>query len=211
MKKIKFIALLILIAGLVLSCIACTEDNTSEENDSTLGEDNTIYNKLNKQLQNVSYPFTLSAKITEDGDVFNGSYIVTEVSGIITVEYSYEKLSTYTIVNDEIVAPDSYKTTVTGSAKIMDDKVIEQNGETINLSAESFNVSGISLSEANLTDVQTGDGNFSAIISSLTSVTGLNISATDATINISYTETSITKIVLTYSTSSYKMEMSYTF
>lgn len=212
MKKIKFIVSIILMSCLVFACIACTgKNNPSGENNLTPGGEKTVYDLLNEQLRNVSYPFTLTTKVTEDGDVFNGTYTVTEAAGTITVDYSYEKLSAYTTVNGELVAPDSYKTTVTGSAKISDGKVIEQNGATVNLSAEAFNVAEISLSEDNFTDVQMGDGRFSAKISSLQSFAGLNISVKDASISIAYNETKITKMVLTYSTASYQSEVTYVF
>ena len=207
MKKIKYVFILLLIGMLTFAFAACKDKNNDEE--GKVGDN--AYGAINDLIGKVSCPFTITSKTTADGDTFNGTYVVTESNGVVSVAYSYEELSTFETVNGELVAPPDYKRTATGSVKIKDGKVIELSGEEANLSAEAFNLSSIVLSEDKLSEVTVGDGEFSAKITSLKAVTGIDVSAESATIDIKYTEEKITSLTLSYSTSSCQTEIKYAF
>ncbi len=192
---------------MLVSIVACT--NPSKES-SSVNESNAI-ESINEFLKQVSYPITITSKVTKDGDDFNGTYAITMNNDTAVVVYSYEILSTFKLVNGEYVVPESYKETVSGSVKIKNGKVIEQNGATVNLSSEVFNVQGISLSESVLKNVEVNNGTFSADVTSLQSLTGIDIVASNAKLNITYTDTKITKLVISYSTDSYQSEITYNF
>lgn len=204
MKKIRIIAivlLLILVASVVIAC--------NDRQDPTEVSD--AYITLNALLGKVSYPFTVTTKLTEDGDIFYGTYQVAADDDKINIAFSYQKLSMFETEDGDLAAPEDYKKTVTGTVAIQDGKVVEQNGAKVNLSTEAFNVSGINLNESALTDIQIREGNFVAKASSLNALMGLDIVAENIKISIFYTAEEITELKLSFTTPSYKMEITYNF
>ena len=215
-KKTGFVIfiLLVIIVVLVVVCLRTCRKKDALSNAESSAEPQSreeLYAQLNSLLNNVGYPVILTVKTTEDGNVFNGSYTITEHGDVRAANYSYEKLSTFEINGDDVVIPNDFKTTYTGRIKIKDGKIIEQNGAAINVAVEALNAGGLTLSASALENVKTDRGNFSADITSLKTVTGMDVAATGAKINISYTDVKITTIVLSYSASSYHTEMTYRF
>ena len=218
-KRMKNLLLCAFAVLIILTMVSCgnTETNTpdtgSEDNNTNtdvVTED--IYVKLNALLAAADYPATVTTKTTEDGHTLNGSYAVTKEGDVYSVDYSYEKLSLFTFTEGgDVVAPDAFKTTYTGRIKVQGGKIIEKDGAEADLSVESLTVKGITLSQAALSDETTEDGLFSAKIDSLKTVTGSDVTATAASIEISYSDTKITKIVLRYVTSAYQTEIVYLF
>lgn len=212
-KKSAFmIVLLVVVLACALILNACGSESSGGENGGETQTQNELYTRLNTMLANVGYPVTLTSKTTENGVVFNGNYTITKTGDTYSVSYSYEKLSTFGVsATGEITVPEDYKTTCTGNMKIRNGKIVEQNGAEANVAVESLNVSGITLSETALTNVQNTSGSFSADVSSLKTTTGLDVNARDAKITIQYTDAGIVKITLTYSTAAYQAEISYRF
>jgi len=204
-KSVIILTVTVILAALTLAFAACGK---KEENQTQTD----VYTQLNAMLGEAGYPAVLTSKTTENGYVFNGTYTIAESEGTYTVEYSYEKLSTFGISDaGEITLPEDFKTTCTGSLKVRDGKIVEQNGAEANLSPEALTVSGIHLSEASLTDVADENGTFSATVTSLQTVTGITSAATSATLVITHTDTAVTRLKLTYVTASYQTEITYEF
>ena len=205
----------VLLLALVFNACGITGGTGSESSEEKKGKTSTetdIYTTLNAMLNNVGYPMTLTTKTMENGYAFNGSYAITGTEDSYSVNYSYEKLSTFEITDSgEIILPDGFKTTVTGNMKVKDGKIIERDGAEANINTEALSVRGMTLSENDLSNVKTENGVFSASITSLQAVTGLDASVTAATISITYNETKITKMTLNYSTSSSQTEFTYSF
>lgn len=211
---IIIIVLIAIIAVLVVVCLRTCRKNDvmpSVESEDASQTPTDICAHLNTLLNTVGYPVILTVKTTEDGNVFNGNYTITEHGDVRAADYSYEKLSTFEIGDDDVVIPEDFKTTYTGRIKIKDGKIIEQNGAALNVAIEALNVRGLALPTSALTNVKAERGLFSADITSLKTVTGLDLAASDAKINITYTDAKITTIVLSYSTTSYHTEMTYRF
>ena len=204
MKKLRIIAVIMLLILAASVFVACENKNeTTDETD--------VYAIVNALLGKVSYPFTVTTKVTEGEDVFNGTYRVAADGDAVKVDYSYEKLATFGIADGVLVAPDGYKETVAGSVRIKDGKVTEQNGAEVNLSAEAFTVSGISLIKDALTEVKTGEGSFSAKATSLKSLTGIDLNAENVTVNISYTAEKVSTLKVSYSAGDCQTEILYSF
>ena len=209
---IIIIILIAIIVALVAVCFrTCRKKNAPDDVEGANQTQTDIYVKLNSLLNGIGYPVILSTKTREGENVFNGSYTITEHGDIRAASYSYEKLSTFEIRDDEVVIPEDFKTTCSGRIKIKNGKIIEQNGAALNLSVETLDVKGLSLTESALTNVKTERGIFSADITSLKTVAGIDLAANDAKISIAYTDAKITKIVLSYAASSYRTEMTYRF
>lgn len=209
---IIIIILIAIIVALVVVCFrTCRKKNAPDDVEGANQTQTDIYVKLNSLLNGIGYPVILSTKTREGENVFNGNYTITEHGDVRAASYSYEKLSTFEIRDDEVVIPEDFKTTYTGRIKIKNGKIIEQNGAALNLFVETLDVKGLSLTESALTNVKTERGIFSADITSLKTVAGIDLAANDAKISIAYTDAKITKIVLSYAASSYRTEMTYRF
>ena len=214
-KKLFLISILCILTVFCTSILfACGNMGSNKTRDgSTVAVTAThsdVYKTINKLLKRIEYPVTLTTTITKGRSVFYGEYYVTESEdGIYTVDYSYERLSYFAITdNDEIVTPENYKTRYTGRIKVKDGKIIEKKGAEVDIPVEALNV-GITLSESILTDVETSEGRFSADVTSLQEVAGLSVEADSASIDISYNDTKITEITLSFTTSSYHAEIKY--
>ncbi len=211
-SAIIIIVLIAIIVALVVVCFrTCRKKNAPDDAEGANQAQTDIYVKLNSLLNGIGYPVILTVKTTEGENVFNGSYTITEHGDVRAASYSYEKLNTFEIRDDEVVIPEDFKTTCSGQIKTKNGKIIEQNGAALNLSVEALDVKGFSLTESALTNVKTERGIFSADITSLKTVTGIDLAANDAKINITYTDAKITTIVLSYSTTSHHTEMTYRF
>jgi len=205
----------VLLLALVFNACGITGGSGSESSEEKKGKTSTetdIYTTLNAMLNNVGYPMTLTTKTMENGYVFNGSYAITGTEDSYSVNYSYEKLSTFEITDSgEIILPDGFKTTVTGNMKVKDGKIIERDGAEADISVEVLSAQGITLAETTLSNTKTANGIFTANVDSLKTVAGWDVATSAATIEITYTDVKITKIVLGYSTSSYYSEITYMF
>ncbi len=215
-KSVIFIVTAVIVALMTLVFNACgkTESTSSSNTDTTTSPttQTDVYTQLNQMLSTAGYPVTLTTKTTENNYVFRSDYSITEESGTCSVDYSYERLSTFVITDDgEIILPEDFKTTYTGNVKVRNGKIIEQDGAEVDIDVSAFDVKGITLSESALTNVQTSEGSFSAKIPSLKTVAGIDVNSSDAAIAIQYTDAKITKITITYSTASYQSEMVYKF
>ena len=208
---IIIVILIVIIVALVIVCLRTCRKNDVLANVKKNQSQTEVCEHLNSLLSNVGYPVILTTKTTEKGNVFNGNYTITEHGDVRAASYSYEKLSAFEIGDDDVVIPDDFKTTLTGQIKIKNGKIIEQNGAALNVAIEALNVKSLSLSESLLTNVKSEAGAFSADIISLNSVMNIDFATTDAKIDVAYTDTKITKIVLSYATSSYRTEMTYRF
>ena len=212
-KKIIFLLVCIMIVSVMLILISCGLMNSgSTETTTSKSETVDIYSTINALLNNVDYPITLTTKTTENGYQFMGQYVIAKTGDIYSAEYSYEKASTFGFTDkDEIILPAGFKTTYTGNIKVKNGIIIEKNGAESNVSVQMLTAKGFALSESALSGVKTSNNTFSAEITSFNSVTGLDVDAESASINITYTDEKITKMTLSYSTSFYKSEITYTF
>ena len=211
--KLLFVYILTVVFSIVLiSCSNTTNTDSKENKSSADSETADIYAKLNDLLKTADYPATVTTKTTKDGHTFTGVYAVTKNDGDYSVEYSYEKLSLFSFTDEgDVVAPEGFKTTCTGRIKVKDGKIVEKDGAETDISVEMLSAQGITLAETTLSDTKTENGIFTANVDSLKTVAGWDVATSAATIEITYTDVKITKIVLGYSTSSYYSEITYMF
>ncbi|MBO4539975.1 MAG: hypothetical protein J5781_06820 [Clostridia bacterium] len=214
MKKIlRFIIIFALVATVMTTLASCNlfGSNSSEKNNQSQS-DADICTKLNALLSDIRYPVVLTSKTTENGYPFVGRYVVTESGDTYSVEYSYEKLGTFEITEDDrIVAPEGFRITYTGNMKVKNGVIIEKDGADANVSVQMLNAKNVSFSPSALKNVKTSGGTFSADITSLRDVTGWDLTTNGASVNIVYTDTQITKMTLAYSTQTYQTELTYAF
>lgn len=179
MKKILVALTLVLI---IITCLpACGQDKI-EENPNFA-----TYNEMfNKRFSN--YTIDISTASTNN-DVINEKYIVSEENGIRSVSYSIERLNAFIVEGENITPPDGYKGVSTG---VYD--------RTESASAK-FRVPAFYFSYTCLGNKEIAfGGSYSTNITSLEKFMGLKVESSDASLNLSFTEESVTSIEISYVT-----------
>lgn len=195
MKK-GFLLVSVLLA-LVLVCLAaCTSL------DSTLSNINKLLKADYSQVTvNVT---TKTSKIT-----LNGEYKFTFDGDTTTIEYSYDKLNELNASGDNA---DGFKSTVTGTAVVKDNKVTS-NGETIDMPLGELDFTGLSFKEGFFTNATYSATTFEADVTNPKGFVGNNnFVCSDMRVKTQFTNNSMTEIVLSYVSSTYaNVTISYSF
>ncbi len=175
MKKI--IVSLLLICSMLI-CLPSCENNT--EADKTL-------KKLNTLAAKPSTEYSISIEVQNaSGDKIVEQYDISFSYGRRMVDYRIERLNSFTVNSEEIIAPDGYKTVTTGS----------YDRET---SAEArFDLPTFNFSDEALKDYKAIDGVFTAKILDSVAFFGKDLDCNDATLTVSYTENKINTVSISY-------------
>lgn len=198
MKKV--ISLICVMVMLVLCVAGCGK----KENKPTIYE--TINNLIDKEYSVVN----LSVKTTMGNETLKGTYTINKENNFTLIEYSYEMLNGFSEVGGVIIPPTEEKSTISGSMKVKDSKVIEQNGESVNIPVEQLSINGLTFDESFFTDIQDSDGLFSAKVSKVKDFLGFELNCTDMKITVNYTTDKISKVNIQYiSESSSNIEIQY--
>lgn len=174
----------IIIALLTLTCLLCLTA-CPVQTDADL-------DKLAELMQSMSTNYTLKITTTaNNGLSITEEYLATETNGTRSVDYWIERLNGFTVDGDTVTAPDEYRTvdegTLTGDAA----------------SSPSFDIPSLDLSTKSLSNVAVAETmplRLTASITSLETFTGKALSGTNATLEVTYTDTSINSIAISYTT-----------
>ena len=170
-------------------------------------ETETVYDKLNA-LADVSYRQVKLIVVTITGDVtLSASYTLTNSF----VSYSVEQLNMLPSDGDLTGISPEYKTTHTGYAKIVNGKVTEMDGETVTLPSYDELKGNFSFAESNFRNVAEQGSTFTADVISPSSFYGSYVKAQDMKITVNYTESALSKIIITYKTTNSTVTTTYEF
>ena len=181
----------------------------SDSSDSSDSSDTESVYELLDELADEDY-----SRVDIDVEVETGfaklysNYSVTRSSVI----YSIERLNL--LPSDGIITdlPSSYKTTVTGYALIENGQVVELDGDSdIELPSYSELRGSFNFDEWNFTNAVTGDGYFEADVISPTSFYGTYVDMSDLKVEVEYTNSALTEIIITYSTQNATVKTVYEF
>ena len=127
------------------------------------------------------------------------------------VAYSVEQLNELSASESTSALPADYKTTVTGSAKIENGKVVSLDGAGINLPSYDELKGSFHFSEENFKNVVEGEKSFSADVVSPSAFYGATVNVSDLKISAMYSESALSEIAISYKTAGAKVETVYTF
>lgn len=190
MKKI-FIFIITLILAM-FTFAGCKEESTP-----------TTYDTLNSLVNSVS-SYKLTVSTTTSGETLNSSYDIDYTENGYTVVYSYEVLNKIDLTNPQ----DEYKSIKNGSATIENGEVKNYTGDEINAIPSKLSVK---FEENYFSAIQNGEGNFSANVNNVNAFLGTNQNISDMAIVVDYSSNAFEKIILTYSTSSSAVIITYVF
>ncbi len=190
MKKI-FIFIITLILAM-FTFAGCKEESTP-----------TTYDTLNSLVNSVS-SYKLTVSTTTSGETLNSSYDIDYTENGYTVVYSYEVLNKIDLTNPQ----DEYKSIKNGSATIENGEVKNYTGDEINAIPSKLSVK---FEENYFSSIQSSEGKFVANIIDSKQFLNNNVEISNMTITVDYSPTIFEKIVLSYTTTSSTVVITYSF
>ena len=213
MKKI--IISIVLLLSLLMCMTACSGSKNPEP---TPGGDTTtptppsqatetIYDKLD-DFADLNYQQIKLTIVTVTDDIqLSANYTLSQSN----VSYSVEQLNMLPSNGDLTGISPDYKTTRTGYAKIVDGKVTELDGEEVTLPTYDELKGNFSFAESNFKNVTTQGNSLSADVDSPSSFYGSTVNVQNMKLTVEYTETALSKIVITYQTANSTVTTTYEF
>ena len=209
----KSIIALILSFVLLMCMTACSG---SKDPEPTPGGDTTtptpsvtetIFDKLD-DFADLNYQQIKLTIVTVTGDIqLSANYTLTQSN----VSYSVEQLNMLPSNGDLTGISPEYKTNHTGYAKIVDGKVTELDGEGVTLPSYDELKGHFSFAESNFKNVTTQGNSLSADVEIPSSFYGSTVNAQNMKVTVEYTETALSKIVITYQTTNSTVMTTYEF
>ena len=173
---------------------------------------NKTYGKLNSLIAKTPSEAELVVTVTADGETLSGEYSLSEQDGGYVVEYTYERLSTFDASDDGYIFPDAVKTTYEGSVVVKDGKIVQQNGDTADLTFEQMTASGVKFDETYFSNVVIDDGSVIADVSDPEAFLQSDITCTDMQMKVLFTDDAITSLTVSYtSAAGAQVVIEYTF
>ena len=215
MKKI--IILLITVAMLLMCMTACSGFFNSEPTPTptpTPPDDpnppitQTVYDLLNdladQDYSNIKIDIVATTGFAE----LYSNYVLTQSN----VVYSIERLNSLPSDGNITDLPSNYKTTVTGYALIENGQVIELDGnKDVALPSYDELKGNFNFDESNFKNAVVGTNSLEGDVVSPSQFYGADVDMSNLKVKVEYTDTSLTKITISYSTTNASVQTVYVF
>ncbi len=188
---------LMLILMLSLACLAGCGDDTPPEEEG-------IYKMLSELVAGVD-GFALSVNTAHaGGETLASNYEVEYTENGYNVNYNYEILNKIDLANPAA----EYKSIRSGTAVIVDSEVKSYTGDELDVLPGKFS---LDFKETYFSEVSESDGTFRANVIDVKNFLGTNKDFSDMTVDIVFSQSSFESIMLTYSTQSADVTVTYSF
>ena len=208
-KRLLAALLCVVLALSVFALVACVKnpDNPDKPNpDNPPQPTKTVYDTLNELAAKPHDNGKLTVVTTVGDDVLTSTYTLTTTADGVKVEYAIQTLATLSLeetTTERIV-------TTNGSYVVKDGKIVQQNGQNCDIALETVSAQGIKFDKAYFAEVKESDGKFAAKVTGVKGFLG-EVSATDMTVEVTYTAQAITNLVINYKTTNATVTMTYAF
>ena len=168
----------------------------------------TVYDLLNdladRDYSNIKIDITVTTGFAE----LYSNYVLTQSN----VVYSIERLNLLPSDGNITDLSSNYKTTVTGYALIENGQVVELDGDKdITLPSYDELKGNFNFDESNFKNAVVGNNSFEAEVISPSQFYGADVDMSNLKVKVEYTETSLTKIIIFYSTTNASVQTIYVF
>ena len=213
MKKI--IILLITVAMLLMCMTACFGSKNPEPTPTPTPPDDpnppvtqTVYDLLDdladQDYSNIKIDIVVTTVFAE----LYSNYVLTQSN----VVYSIERLNLLPSDGNITDLPSNYKTTVTGYALIKNGQVIELDGnKDVALPSYDELKGNFNFDESNFKNAVVGTNSLEGDVVSPSRFYGADVDMSGLKVKVEYTETSLTKITISYSTTNASVQTVYVF
>lgn len=170
----------------------------------------TVFETLSSLAKKEYESIRLEVIVSADGDTLSGTYEAEAAEGGYTVRYSYEQMATIGGEDGELVFPDEPVAVKSGRMTVRGGEIVSREGDEADLPLGCLTPAGLDFSEKNFANVQTGEGSFSAALTSPDAFIG-GLTGTDGRVDVSYAEGGLLSLTLVYRNGLFAVEMRYTF
>ncbi len=190
MKKTFIFVMMIVV---IVCLCACDNDTTN------------AYKSIDDLLQSSYSQVKLTISTTTDNDTLTSTFSSVQTDDKTTVSYTVQQFSTF-----GTTLPDSYITTKEGSIVVQNNKIVEQNGDQVDIDLTTLTATKISFQSSYLSDTQWNSNVLSANVTNAKAFMGsssfdgtnvtvsVKVSAALEYLEISYTTSSNTQVVMHY-------------
>ena len=208
-KRLLAALLCVVLALSVFALVACVKDpdNPDKPNpDNPPQPQKTVCETLGELAAKSHDSGKLTVVTTVGDDVLTSTYTLSTTVDGVKVEYQIQTLASVSLdehTTERIV-------TTSGSYVVKDGKVVQQNGQNCDIALETVSAQGIKFDKAYFAEVKESDGKFAANVTDVKGFIG-EVSATDMTVEVTYTEQAISNLVVSYTTTNATVTMTYAF
>ena len=205
-KRLLAALLCVVLALSVFALVACVKDPDNPTPPDPPQPQKTVYETLNELAAKSHDSGKLTVVTTVGDDVLTSTYTLSTTADGVKVECQIQTLSTITVdepTTERIV-------TTSGSYVVKDGKVVQKNGQNCDIALETVSAQGIKFDKAYFAEVKESDGKFAANVTDVKGFLG-EVSATDMTVEVTYTAQAITNLVINYKTTNATVTMTYAF
>ena len=183
------------------------KENPDDDSDGDTPLDESAAALIDKLLRAEYKKITVETRTVTYGFILTSRYEITEDS----VVYIIERLNSLPSNGDIGAAMQDYKSVVSGTATVQNGKLVDSNGNEVDL--PELDEVGVSFSFNSDNVVITTDvaGTLSGTVKSLKDFFSNDTSATDAAFTVNYTSESVTNITLTYKLENSQVQTVYSF
>ena len=211
---IKFIMIIITFFMLLTGMTECSgpfgpEQTTTQSADVTNPDESKVVCEVINDLSKHKYSnIEITIVTTTDFAELRSNYTLTNSYVIYSVE-QLNSLPSNGNIND---LSSSYKNTITGYALIKDGKVVEMDGSVdITLPSYSELKGSFNFNANNFKNVVIETNSFEADVITPAQFYGADVDMSNLKVKVEYTETSLTKITISYSTTNASVQTVYVF
>ena len=219
----KKIIILLIIASMLLTCVtACSGSKKSELTQTSAPESTfaptsdvtdlpitlTVYDLLNDLSKKDYSGVEIDIAITTDFAKLCSNYVLTQGK----VAYSIERLNLLSLKENVIDLPERYKTTVTGYALIENGQLVELDGnKDVTLPSYDELKGNFNFNESNFKNAVISTNSFEGDVVVPSQFYGADLEMSNLKVKVEYTETSLTKIIISYDTANAAVQTVYAF
>lgn len=197
MKKILTVIMFFFVC---ISCCACGEEAKND-----------LYDDFNRMTKAEYTDYRIEVCSVSDDNALNSTYKVKAENGMNKIEYTYEVLNPISDIDGEIVMPSEYKSVKSGTVTVKNGKIIEQNGEELNIEVARIDKIGLKFNETYFANITSETNCFKAQVKNVEGFTGKSISCAEMAVEIEYNENKFEQIVISYVSNTISTEIKYIF
>ena len=205
-KRLLAALLCVVLALSVFALVACVKEPDNPTPPDPPQPQKTVYDTLNELAAKSHDSGKLTVVTTVGDDVLTSTYTLSTTADGVKVEYQIQTLASVSLdehTTERIV-------TTSGSYVVKDGKMVQQNGQNCDIALETVSAQGIKFDKAYFAEVKESDGKFAANVTNVKGFLG-EVSATDMTVEVTYTEQAISNLVVSYTTTNATVTMTYIF
>lgn len=205
MKKLVVVCILLVCVLAFVGCGRTTDKGNKKKTES-------VYDVLNDIIK-VNYSVVELDVTVTNSERLNGKYISTAIDGGYRVEYKYERINTFTEVDGEIIAPEEYKSELSGSAIVKNGAITEQSGAELSVPLSGLTAANFKFKKDYFENVTEKDGEFTALkVKNIKAFLGETVACADMSVVVTYTKTELKSVSISYVTSEHNQTLlTYTF